>query len=158
MNAKTPSESRTELTDIVLPPQTNQHGTIFGGEVMSYIDRVGSVTATRHAGHPVVTASFDSMDFLSPIHVGEAICLRGVVTWTGHTSMEVQVVVEGENIQTGERRVTGVCFLTFVAVDENGRPVPVPPLKPETEEEKFQYELAKNRQEARKQRRKGWRT
>jgi acyl-CoA hydrolase len=153
---KKPSESKIEMTDIILPPQTNQHGTVFGGEVMSYIDRIGCIAAMRHAGKPVVTASFDSMDFLAPIHVGEAICLRAVVTWTGRTSMEVQVVVEGENIATGERRVTGVCFLTFVAVDEEGRPVPVPPLEPETEEEKFQFERAKERQEIRKKRRKRW--
>ncbi|WP_018130936.1 acyl-CoA thioesterase [Effusibacillus pohliae] len=153
LKAKTPSESRTEMTDIILPAQTNNHGTIFGGEVMSYVDRIAAITASRHCGKPVVTASFDSLDFLAPIRLGEVIILRATVTWTGRTSMEVMVTIEGENPAKGERRVTGVSFLTMVAVDEQGRPVEVPPIQPETDEEKYQYELAKERAAQRKRRR-----
>lgn len=153
LRAKTPSESRTELTDIILPAQTNTHGTLFGGEVMSYVDRVASIAGSRHCAQPVVTASFDSLDFLAPIQLGEVIILRASVTWTGRTSMEIMTTIEAENVLTGERKVTGVSFSTFVAIDENGRPVPVPPLKPETEEEKYQYELAKERTAHRKRRR-----
>lgn len=156
LKPKKPSESRTEMTDIILPAQTNVHGTIFGGEVMSYVDRIASIAASRHCGQPVVTASFDSLDFLAPIRLGEVIILRASVTWTGRTSMEVMVTVEGENTATGERRVTGVSFLTLVAVDGNGRPVPVPPVDPETEEEKYQFELAKERAAHRKRRRAGF--
>lgn len=154
MEPKTPSQSRTELTDLVLPAQTNHHGTMFGGEVMSYVDRVACICASRHASAPVVTASFDSMDFLAPIRIGESINLRAVVTWTGRTSMETQVIVEGQNIYTGKRSVTGVCFLTYVAIDEHGKPIPVPPIQPETEEEMFQFERGKERAEQRKKRRK----
>ncbi|MFC4766853.1 acyl-CoA thioesterase [Effusibacillus consociatus] len=139
------------MTDIILPAQTNNHGTIFGGEVMSYVDRIASITASRHCGLPVVTASFDSLDFLSPIRLGEVIILNASVTWTGRTSMEVMVTIEAESLT--ERRVTGVSFLTFVAVDQNGRPIPVPPIEPETEEEKYQFELAKERAALRKRRR-----
>lgn len=154
MEPKTPSQSQTELTDLILPAQTNHHGTIFGGEVMSYVDRVACICASRHAGAPVVTASFDSLDFLAPIQVGESINLRAVVTWTGRTSMETQVIVEGENLYTGKRSVTGVCFLTYVAIGENGKPIPVPPIKPETEAEKLQFERGKERAAQRKKRRK----
>jgi acyl-CoA hydrolase len=153
MKPKTPSESKTEATDIILPSQTNHHGTIFGGEVMSCVDRIGTIAAARHSGEAVVTASFDSMDFLSPIRLGEVIILRAAATWTGRTSMEVMVTIEGENTLTGERRMTGISFLTFVAVDEDGRPVPVPPLQPITEEERHQYELVKERAAQRKRRR-----
>lgn len=144
------------MTDIVLPAQTNNYGTIFGGEVMSYVDRIASVTAWRHCGQPVVTASFDSLDFLSPIRQGEVIILNSAITWTGRTSMEIMVTIEAENPRLDERRVTGVSFLTFVAVDENGRPVPVPPIEPETDEEKYQFELAKERATQRKRRRAGY--
>lgn len=153
LTPKTPAESRTEMTDIILPAQTNIHGTIFGGEVMSYVDRVASIAAARHCGQAVVTASFDSLDFLAPIQLGEVIVLRASVTWTGRTSIEVMTTIESENLKTAERRVTGVSFLTFVAVNEQGRPVPVPPLQPETEEEKYQFELAKERANHRKRRR-----
>ncbi|GAX88812.1 acyl-CoA thioesterase [Effusibacillus lacus] len=156
MKPKPPSESRTEMNDIILPAQTNNHGTIFGGEVMSYVDRIAAIAATRHCGKSVVTASFDSLDFLAPIRLGEIIILRASVTWTGRTSMEVMVTIEGENVERGERRVTGVSFLTFVAIDENGRPTEVPPILPETEEEKYQFELAKKRAAHRKRRRAGF--
>lgn len=155
MKPKTPSESRTELTDIVLPAQTNYLGTIFGGEVMSYVDRVAAICAHRHARHEVVTASFDSLDFLAPIKIGHAIIIHGVVTWTGRSSMEIQVTIEGEDLKTGKRHVTGVSFLTFVAIDEDGKPVPIPPIQPETEEEQFQYERAQERAELRRKRRQG---
>lgn len=153
MKPKTPSESQTTLTDLILPAQANHHGTAFGGEVMSYVDRVASISASRHASAPVVTASFDSLDFLAPIRVGEVIHLRAVVTWTGRTSMETQVIVEGENMYSGKRSVTGICFLTYVAVDENGRPIPVPPIEPETEAERLQYERGSERAAQRKKRR-----
>jgi acyl-CoA hydrolase len=153
LQPKKPSESRSQMTDIILPAQTNNHGTIFGGEVMSYVDRIASITAMRHSGLPVVTASFDSLDFLSPIRLGEMIILNASVTWTGRTSMEIMVTIEAENPRKQERRVTGVSFLTFVAVDENGRPIPIPPIEPETDEEKYQYELAKERAQLRKRRR-----
>lgn len=153
---KKPSESRSEMTDIILPAQTNAHGTIFGGEVMSYVDRIAAITAARHCGQAVVTASFDSLDFLAPIRLGEVIMLRASVTYTGRTSMEIMVTIESESLRSTGRKVTGISFLTFVAIDENGKPLPVPPLEPETEEEKYQFELAKERAAIRKRRKEGF--
>ncbi len=142
MIGKKASASKTVLTDIVLPPDTNNHGTIFGGNVMAYIDRVASICAMRHARTRVVTASSDSLDFIAPIHLGEAIQVEGYVTYARKTSMEIYVKVEAENLLTGEKRLTATAYLTFVALDENGKPTPVPPVIPETDEEIYQYERA----------------
>lgn len=152
MDKKKASESRTLMTDLVLPPDTNNHGTIFGGNVMAYIDKIASISAMRHCRQPVVTASSDSLDFLSPIRNGEAICLEAFVTWTHNTSMEVYVKVEAENLLTGERRLTSTAYLTFVAVDEKGNPVKVPQVQPETEEEWYHYNHAEERYINRKKR------
>lgn len=154
MEGKTTSESRTVMTDLVLPPETNNHGTIFGGQVMSYIDRIASITAIRHCRRPVVTASFDSMDFLAPIKLGEAIMLVAYVTWTHKTSMEIFVKIQSENLMTGERKMTGTSYLSFVALGEDGKPTDVPQIIPETDEEMRQFQSARERYEARKQRKK----
>ncbi|MFA9458668.1 acyl-CoA thioesterase [Halalkalibacter sp. AB-rgal2] len=150
---KKASQSKAVMTDLVLPPDTNFLGSIFGGNVMAYIDKVACICAMRHARSMVVTASSDSLDFISPIHAGEAICLEGFVTYTHKTSMEVYVKVEAENLLTGERRLTATSYLTFVALDESGKPALVPPVIPETEEEKWQYKGAIERHKLRKQRR-----
>jgi acyl-CoA hydrolase len=154
LQGKKTSESRTVLTDIVLPPDTNYHGTIFGGNVMAYMDKVASIAAMRHCRSQVVTASSDSLDFLAPIRTGEAICLEGYVSWTHNTSMEIYVKAEAENLLTGERRLTSQAYLTFVALDENNKPIEVPPVLPETEEERWNYRTAKDRYEIRNRRRK----
>jgi acyl-CoA hydrolase len=153
MNGKKSSLSKTVLTDIVLPPDTNFHGTIFGGNVMAYIDKVASIAAMRHARAMVVTASSDSLDFISPIKTGEAICLEGYVSYTRHTSMEVFVKVEAEDLITGERRLTATSYLTFVALNDQGKPTAVPPVIPESEDEIWQYEGAEERFQQRKKRR-----
>ncbi|BAB06021.1 acyl-CoA thioester hydrolase [Halalkalibacterium halodurans C-125] len=150
---KRPSESLTVWTDIVLPPDTNYHGTIFGGNVMAYVDKVASIAAMRHCRKQVVTASSDSLDFISPIRTGEAICLEGIVTYTRKTSMEVFVRVEAEDLLTGERRLTATSYLTFVALNPDGKPAEIPPVVPTTEEEKWHYEGAKERYEIRQRRR-----
>jgi acyl-CoA hydrolase len=152
MEPKPARLSRTILTDLILPPDTNNLGTMFGGRVMAYVDKVGSVAAMRHSRRPVVTASSDSLDFLEPIKVGEAIQVEAFVTWTHNTSMEVYVKVESENLLTGEVKLTATSFLTFVALGADGRPTPVPPVIPETEEERWLYETAPARYESRKQR------
>ncbi|WP_275980271.1 acyl-CoA thioesterase [Halalkalibacter alkaliphilus] len=141
------------MTDLVLPPDTNYHGTIFGGNVMAYVDKVASITAMRHSRAMVVTASSDSLDFISPIRTGEAICLEGFITYTRNTSMEVYVKVEAENLLTGEKRLTATSYLTFVALDNEGKPTSVPPVIPESEEERWHYEGAVERFEQRNKRR-----
>ncbi|MCL7747377.1 acyl-CoA thioesterase [Halalkalibacter sp. MEB205] len=153
MEGKRASESKTVMTDLVLPPDTNYHGTIFGGNVMAYVDKVASITAMRHSRAMVVTASSDSLDFISPIRTGEAICLEGFITYTRNTSMEVYVKVEAENLLTGEKRLTATSYLTFVALDNEGKPTSVPPVIPESEEERWHYEGAVERFEQRNKRR-----
>lgn len=147
-------ESLAVKTSLVSPPDTNIHGTMFGGKLMAYIDDVAAIAAMRHSRRAVVTASNDSIDFLHPVHQGNAVCLEAFVTYAGNTSMEVFVKVVSENLLTGERNVCAISFLTFVALDENGNPTPVPKIIPETEEEKQLYETAKERLEIRKRRRK----
>ncbi|GAF66784.1 acyl-CoA thioesterase [Alkalihalobacillus trypoxylicola] len=153
MGSKKVSESRTIFTDLVLPPDTNYHGTMFGGNVMAYADKVASISAMRHARARVVTASSDSLDFIAPIHTGEAICLEAFVSYTKTTSMEIYVKVEAENLLTGQRRLTASAYLTFVALDEKGKPTPVPKIIPETEEERWQYQGAEERFKNREKRR-----
>lgn len=154
MPAKPASDSYTIKASIVLPPDTNHHGTIFGGKLMAYIDDVATIAATRHARRPVVTASTDSVDFLHPVKKGDAVCLSAFVTWAHKTSMEIFVRVVTEDLLSGERKVCATSFLTFVALGEDGRPVEVAPVIPETLEEQRLHETAAERKEARKVRRK----
>lgn len=146
-------QSRTFLTDLVFPPDTNHHNTIFGGKVMAYVDKIACIAAMRHCRKPVVTASSDSFDFLAPIKTGDAINLEAYVTCAHRTSMEVFVKVERENLLTGEKQLTARAFLTMLAIDEDGKPVPVPQVQPETEEEKRQYVQAQARYIERKNKR-----
>lgn len=141
-------------TSIVLPPDTNNLGTMFGGKLMAYIDDVAAISAMRHSRSNSVTASMDSIDFLHPIYEGNSVCLEGFVTYTGRSSMEVMVRVIAEDLLTGERNICAISFLTFVAIDENGKPKPVPKLVPQTELEKNLHETGKQRAEMRKRRRK----
>ncbi len=145
MEPKKISQSRTVKAMLVLPPDSNALGTMFGGKVMSYIDDIASISAFRHARLQVVTASTDSVDFLYPIIVGQMICLESFVTWTHKTSMEVYVSIVSEDLKTGERRVCASSFLTFVAIDENGRTLEVPPAIPETDFEKELHSSAPER-------------
>ncbi|WP_099363208.1 acyl-CoA thioesterase [Fredinandcohnia onubensis] len=152
--AKYCKESFVVKTSNVFPPDTNYHGTMFGGKLMAYIDDVASISAVRHSRSPVVTASTDSVDFLHPINEGSSVCLEAFVTYTGRSSMEVFVKVIAEDLYTGERHICALSFLTFVALDENGKPKPVPKVIPKSEEEKMLHESAKDRAENRKRRKK----
>jgi acyl-CoA hydrolase len=152
-NAKPVRESRAVKASIVLPPDTNHHNTMFGGKVMAYIDDIAAISAMRHCRQQVVTASTDSVDFLHPIRLGDSICLESFVTWTHKTSMEVFVKVVAEQLLTGKRVICATSFLTFVALDPDGKPIEVPQVVPETEEEIRLFESAPARAEARRQRR-----
>jgi acyl-CoA hydrolase len=153
-NKKYCRESLAIKTSLVSPPDTNIHGTMFGGKLMAYIDDVAAIAAMRHARKLAVTASSDSVDFLHPIIEGNSVCLEAFVSYTGRTSMEVFVKVVSENMLTGDRHICAVSFLTFVALDENGHPSEVPQVVPQSEEEKHLNETAKDRLEIRKKRRK----
>jgi acyl-CoA hydrolase len=121
-----------EMNQIVLPQHSNALGTVFGGTIMSWIDICAAMAAQRHSRSVVVTASMDQLDFLEPIKVGMLVNMRATINYAGRTSMEVGVRVESEDMLTGERRHTASAYLTFVALDENGRPMPVPPVEPDT--------------------------
>ena len=153
MNAKPVRESKAVKSAIVLPPDTNNYGTVFGGKVMAYIDDVAAISAMRHGRIPVVTASTDSVDFLHPIQHGQSICLEAFVTWSHQTSMEVFVKVIGEDLMSGDRRVCATAFLTFVALDAQGKPQMVPDVIPETELEKKLHQEAPERAKRRRERR-----
>ncbi|MCK5126405.1 MAG: acyl-CoA thioesterase [candidate division Zixibacteria bacterium] len=139
---------------LVLPPDSNVLGTMFGGMVMNYIDDIASIAAYRHARQQVVTASTDSVDFLHAINVGEMICMEAFVTWTHNTSMEVYVNIISENLKTAERKVCASSFLTFVAIGEDGKTIPVLPVIPETDFEKELHQSAPERYQRRLERRK----
>lgn len=152
MNTNPMSQSRTIQTHLILPPDTNHHETIFGGRVLAFIDEIAAISAMKHAQGAVVTASIDSVDFLSSAKVGDVLELEAVVSNAGRSSMEVYVRVTSTNLLTGEEKLTTESYVTMVAVDESGRPVPVPGIHPETEQEKRLYETGPARRAHRKQR------
>jgi acyl-CoA hydrolase len=137
------------MTEIVLPGDTNALGTIFGGKVMQWIDIAASVAGMRHSGGSVVTASIDALAFLTPIHKGEIVVLRAQVNFVGKTSMEIGVRVEAENPRTGERRYTTKAYMTFVAIDTDGKPRAVPPLELDNDEDRRRWADAEARRGAR---------
>jgi len=141
--------SISEYAEMALPNDTNAIGTLLGGKVMHLVDLAGAMAAMRHARCTVVTASVDNMTFLHPIRVGQMVLLRSSVNRVFHTSMEVGVKVFVEDLITGEVRHTSSAYLTFVAIDAEGRRVPVPPVIPETPEEKRRYEEAGLRRQQR---------
>ncbi len=126
----------------MMPHMANHLGNVHGGVILGMLDRVGAVSAIRHAQRVCVTASVDRVDFREPIHLGELVTMYASVNYAHRTSLEVGVRVEAENLLTGVRRHTNTCYLTFVALDDEGRPVPVPPVAPETDDEQRRYREA----------------
>jgi acyl-CoA hydrolase len=142
------------MSQLVLPHEANVHGTVLGGTVMHWIDLAAAVTANRHCRRPVVTAAIDDMSFLAPIQVGQLALLHACITMVDRSSMEIRVEVESEDLLSGERRHTSTAFVTFVALDPvTGRPVAVPPLILETEEERAEHARALERRRLRLERR-----
>jgi acyl-CoA hydrolase len=139
------SASRAAMTELMMPNMANNLGNVFGGVILSLIDRVAAVAAIRHARGPCVTVAIDRVDFREPIQVGELVIAYANVNFVGRSSMEVGVRVEAENIVTGRRRHTNRCYLTFVALDEQGRPREVPPVVPETDEDRARFAAAQVR-------------
>lgn len=142
MRYKTPNESKIEMTELVLPNDANLLGNLLGGRLMHWVDIAGGMAAQRHCNTMVVTAAIDSVEFKHPVKVGEMITLISRVTWVGRTSMEIVVDVYSENFFSGKRKHTNKAYLTFVAVDIEGRPVEVCGLTLETEDERKEYEAA----------------
>jgi acyl-CoA hydrolase len=133
----------------MMPQHSNNLDHVFGGVILAMMDTASAVSAIRHARSNCVTVSVDRVDFREPIHLGELVIMKCSVNFVGRTSMEVGVRVEAENLQTGIRRHTNSCYLTFVAIDRNGRPIEVPGLITETEEEKRRFEAAQARRRRR---------
>lgn len=149
MKDKKVSDSQIHMMELVQPNDANNLGNMLGGKVMHLIDIAAAMSGLRHCRKPVVTASVDSLDFRYPIKLGNMIILRASVNYTHNTSMEIGVRVESENPLTGERFHTSSAYLTFVALDENGKPTEIPKVIPESETEKRRYEAAVKRRELR---------
>ena len=149
LKPKPVKESQVIRTEIVHPGDTNPLGTIFGGTVVAWIDMAAAMCAMRHARTNAVTASIDAVSFLSPVKVGEFVIIKASVNYTGKTSMEIGVRVESEHPKTGERKHTASAYLTFVAIDEKGKPIAVAPVLPETDVEKKRFKMAEKRRASR---------
>jgi acyl-CoA hydrolase len=144
---RTVADSRSEMTELILPNDTNTLGNLLGGRLMHYIDLVAAIAAYRHARAYVVTASMDHIDFIAPVHVGDLLILKSTLNRAFRTSMEVGVKVWVEHTVSGTLRHVASAYLTFVAIDSEGRRVPVPPLEPVTEDDKRRYHDAGRRRE-----------
>lgn len=145
MEGKAVRESQATLSELALPNDANGLGTLLGGKIMHLVDIAGSLAAARHSREFVVTASFDHMDFLEPVMIGDLVTLRASVNRAFHTSMEVGVKVWAENLRTAESKHVASAYLTFVALDAERKPLPVRPAVPESEDEKRRYEEAGRR-------------
>jgi len=150
---KRPDDSATEMVQVVLPNDANPLGFILGGTVMHLVDIAGAIACHRHTRSLLVTAAVDGLEFLHPIKVGDLIILKSRVTCAFTTSLEVEVEVFSEETLTGKRRMTSRAYLTFVAIDRDGRKQPVPPLLIDTEEDRRRCEAAHARRAERLARR-----
>ena len=147
MKSKTPKESLTIQTQFVLPNDTNTLGNLFGGQLLQWMDMVASITAHRHCKRVVVTASVNNVAFATPVKLGSLLTLEAKVSRAFNTSMEVFIDVWVEDAVTGNKEKCNEAIYTFVAVDQNGSPLPVPELVPETHEEKQRFEAALRRKQ-----------
>ena len=146
---KTPKESLVTKTELVLPNDTNTLNNLMGGRLMHWMDVVSAIAAQKHSNRIVVTASVDNVSFRQPIRLGNVVTLVAKVTRAFNSSMEVHIQVSAEDVPSGKGFESNEAFYTFVAVDQSGRPIDVPDLMPETEEEKLLYEGALRRRQMR---------
>lgn len=149
MEGRPVRDSRVTLTQVMGPSDANILGNVHGGLIMKLCDEAGGMAAVKHARHPVVTVTVDSMTFLSPVHIGNLLTVQAEVTWVGRTSVETRVLVTAENVLTGEVNHTNTAFFVYVALGEDGRPTPIPPLLCETEAERTRCREAEERRQAR---------
>jgi len=146
LNPKPIRASHVTISQLMHPEHANLLGNVHGGWIMKLVDEAGALACMRHAQRKVVTVAIDSMTFRQPIKIGDLIILNAEVTYTGRTSMEAEVQVLAENPVSGERTHTNNAYLVYVALDDDGKPTAVPPLKAETDDEKRKMEQAKERQ------------
>ncbi len=151
---RTARESHVQISQLMGPEHGNLLGHVHGGTIARLVDEAGALAAMRHAHRPVVTVVLDAMTFLKPILLGNLVILDAEVTYVGRTSIEVCIEVEAENVLSGERTHTNTAFIVYVALDDSGKPYPVPPLKIETDADRQSMLNALGRQEMRLKQRK----
>jgi uncharacterized protein (TIGR00369 family) len=146
LSQKTMRASRISIAQLMQPEHANNLGNVHGGWIMKLVDECGALACMRHAQRRVVTVAVDSMTFRQPIKIGDLVILTAEVTYTGRTSMEAEVHVEAENPVTGVKSHTNNAYLVYVALDDNGQPVSIPPVVAETPEEQQRLDAARQRQ------------
>jgi acyl-CoA hydrolase len=149
MESKRPADSLVVMTELVLPNDTNTFGNLMGGRLMYWMDIASALSAMKHCGSPVVTASVDNISFESPIKLGNVVHIEAKVSRSFNTSMEVYIKVWGEDVLHQYKYKSNEAYFTFVALDPNGKPRPVPALAPETDEEKKIFDGALRRRQLR---------
>jgi acyl-CoA hydrolase len=145
LEAKTISQSKVEIAQIMYPEHANPAGNVHGGNLLKRVDQAGAIVAARHTHSNIVTASVDRFDFISPVYIGNLVFVKASLNYVSQTSMEIGVRVEAECLKTGTHTHIGSTYLTFVAQDKDDKPTEVPILIPETETEKRRFEEAKKR-------------
>jgi acyl-CoA hydrolase len=145
MEEKTPRESESSISRVMLPPDANVAGNVFGGTILKMIDEIAGIVATKHCRRNCVTANIEHIDFIYPVHIGDLLEMKGRINFVGRSSMEVGVEVFAENLETGDINFAGRATVTMVALDDSGKSVEVPHLKLETDEDKSLYEAGLNR-------------
>lgn len=146
---KYPRESLVSMTELVLPNDTNTLNNLMGGRLMHWMDIVSAIAGQKHSNSTVVTASVDNISFRSPIQLGNVVTLRAKVTRAFNSSIEIRIDVDAENIPEGKKVASNTAYFTFVAVDKEGRPVEVPEIEPENEDERALYDGALRRRQLR---------
>ena len=149
LRGKKPTESEMTTARLMMPTDANVLGNVFGGSIMKYMDEIAAIVAWMHAGKNVVTASIDRMNFYAPVYVGNLLILKATVNYVGTTSMEIGVRIEAVDPTTRRGTRTGSCYLTYVALDEKGKPTPIPPLVVTTAAEKRRFKDAMTRRKLR---------
>lgn len=155
MDAKKVSDSKTEMSQLMMPQHANMAGTVYGGTILSIADSVAYVCAARHAGPNCVTVSVDRVEFKDPIRIGELVTFLASVNYVGRTSMEVGIKIMAEDLRTGRKRHTNSCYFTMVCLDDKRRPKPVARVIPMTDEEKRRYADGEARRKSARDRLKG---
>jgi len=151
---KTVKDSQATITALMTPQDQNFLGYVFGGVILKLMDQIAYVSAAKHAGSYCVTAAFDRVDFKEHVHVGELLTMQSCVNFTGKTSMEVGIRVTATNPQTGKSRNTSTSYVTMIAIGKNGKPKNIPPIIPQTPEEKQRWKEGEKRYKDRKKRQK----
>lgn len=138
--SKTPGETVVITTELILPSMANLMNNLQGGQMMKFMDIVGALTCRKHAGCEVATVSVEKIEFKYPVRVGEVVTIKAKLVWVGKSSMKVRIEAVSENLRSGVTRLTNTAFFTYVALDDNCRPVPVPRLCPQTDEERAVFD------------------